>query len=596
MRDWAIPVLLCFLAGTGFGEPAVAARDASPAEAATAARVEGLIRQVESGTPSAQVAAADQLGRMGEAARAAVPALLQAMAGRSSWVDLAMSEALAELSAVSLPWLADRIRNGDAAARLQAVKGLMRMGAKAKEVRPILIPLAQDKDEALRRLATRIVEGMDAEIAAPVPAPLRETADVPITGATAPSRHAGGPVRDWGGFRGPNRDGICLETGLLREWPSEGLKLLWRLDTLGRGLSGVSIAKGRLFTTADREANGEKAQYAVALDLATRSESWAARLGGVYADYGALSTPTVDESSLYVTTTDGGLACLNADDGTVRWRKHLVQDFGGAMMHVWRWSESPLVDGEKLIVTPGGAHAMVVALNKRTGETVWTCATPALGPRGKDGAGYCSAAVAEVDGVRQYVQVVGRGLIGVAADSGRFLWGYNRLASDVANIPSPVVRGGDVFTANGYNTGSARLRLQKQGDGFRVEELYVLPPATFQNHHGGVVLVGDYLYGGSGTNRGEPTCIEFATGRVMWKVKALAPGSACVLYADGHVLFRYDRGLVAWIEANPAAFRVKGALVPPRSEHAAWAYPAIHDGRLYLRDQNLLLCYALRAE
>jgi hypothetical protein len=214
-----------------------------------------------------------------------------------------------------------------------------------------------------------------------------------------------------------------------------------------------------------------------------------------------------------------------------------------------------------------------------------------MGASGKDGAGYCSAIVAEVDAVRQYIQVVGRGVIGVAADSGKFLWGYNRLASTTANITGPIVRDGAVFTANGYDTGGALLRLQRRGEVFGIEEVYTLRPSTFQNHHGGYVLVGDYVYGGSGSNKGVPTCIEFATGRSMWKAAAPAPGSTCVIYADGHIVFRYDRGLVVLVAADPSEFRVKGSFTPPRSDRAAWSYPVIHDRKLYLRDQNMLLCY-----
>jgi outer membrane protein assembly factor BamB len=224
---------------------------------------------------------------------------------------------------------------------------------------------------------------------------------------------------------------------------------------------------------------------------------------------------------------------------------------------------------------------------------LWKCAIPALGERGSDGAAYSSAIVADIAGVRQYVQVVGRGVIGVAADTGRFLWGYNRLGNTIASITSPIARGNYVFTANSYNTGSALLEIKRSGDKWQAAEAYVLPAKTFENHHGGVVLVGDHLYGGSGLNKGDPACIEFATGKVLWKPKAPAAGSACVLYADGHLIFRYDRGLVILVEANPKEFRVKSQFVPPRTNAPAWAYPVIHQRKLYLRDQNLLLCYDL---
>ena len=556
-------------------------------------QVQELIRQVQTGTPQAQVAAADQLVHLGEAARPAVPALLNAMNGKSTWVDVAMMDALSELGSVALPHLLDRFQNGDTDTRLHAARAVWRMGAKAREARPIFQKATGDQDESIRKQALRVVQNLDAELAQDTAASSQGTPATPAIGKTRPANTVSGRTREWPGFRGPDRDGLCAETGLLQEWPATGPKLLWRLDTLGRGHSSLAIAGGRLFTTGDRDVDGQKAQYVLAYDLATRAELWAMRIGAAYPDHGALSTPTVDGEWLYVTSTDGRLCCLDAGTGKLRWQKSLTNDFGGLMMSPWKWSESPLVDGSKVICTPGSTNAMLVALGKQDGALIWKSVPPPLGECGKDGAGYCSAIVAEIDGIRQYIQVVGRGVVGVAADSGQFLWGYNRLASTVANITCPLSRGNEVFIANSYGTGSALLRLSRQGAGFRAAEVYTLPPKVFENHHGGIVLVGDYVYGGSGLNKGDPTCLEFASGRVMWKPKAPVSGSACVLYADGHVIFRYDRGLLLLVEANPAAFRVKGSFTPPRTDSPAWSYPVIHDGRLYVRDQHLLMCYDL---
>ena len=264
------------------------------------------------------------------------------------------------------------------------------------------------------------------------------------------------------------------------------------------------------------------------------------------------------------------------------------------MMSIWKFSESPLVDGDRLICTPGGKDAALVALNKKTGAVIWKSTLPPLGPKGKDGAGYSSAVVAEIDGVRQYVQVVGRGAVGVAADTGKFLWGYNRIANEVANIPTPIVRGNYVFVTTSYHTGAALLRIFRKGDGFVAEEVYHLDPSRFENHHGGVVLVGDYLYGGHGQNRGQPVCIHLPTGEIAWKAKQPFPGSAAVLYADGHLIFRYDRGDVALVEATPREFRVKASFKPVTSDGPAWSHPVICDKRLYLRHSNVLACYDLR--
>ena len=222
---------------------------------------------------------------------------------------------------------------------------------------------------------------------------------------------------------------------------------------------------------------------------------------------------------------------------------------------------------------------------------------PDIGPRGKDGAGYASIVAAEIGGVRQYLTIVGRGAISVAADSGEFLWGYNDIANSTANIPSPVVKGNHVFVTTSYKTGSALLKITRDGDGFDVEEIYFLEPNEFENHHGGVVLVGDHIYGGDGQNNGVPVCLDFLTGEIKWKEDRWlrnVPGerSAAVLYADGHLLFRYVRStMVALIEATPDEFRVKGTFEAEVDAGKNWAHPVINDGKLYLRAGDSLMCY-----
>jgi outer membrane protein assembly factor BamB len=268
-----------------------------------------------------------------------------------------------------------------------------------------------------------------------------------------------------------------------------------------------------------------------------------------------------------------------------------VADFGGRMMTGWKYSESPLVDGQRLVSTPGGPDAALVALNKTTGEVIWKCGIPEIGGRGKDGAGYSSMVVAEVDGIRQYVQILGRGAVGVEATTGRFLWGYNRIANGTANIPTPVVRGNYVFVTTSYRTGSALLKLTRNSDAIDVEEVYFLGTNQFENHHGGVVLVDDHIYGGSGQVNGIPVCLEFATGKIAWKADPPGRRSAAVLYADGRLYFRYEDGLVALVEATPEEFRVKGTFHTAVKNGASWPHPVIHDGKLYLRDQGTLMCY-----
>lgn len=406
-----------------------------------------------------------------------------------------------------------------------------------------------------------------------------------------------GAAPDWPQFRGPNRDGKSPETGLLKEWPEGGPKLLWQIEGLGRGYSTVSIAGGKIFTTGDRGQDGGEAQFVMAFDLATREELWATRVGPPHRDGGPRSTPTVDGDLLYVIGTSGDLVCAETATGKVRWRKSFVDDFGGKMMSIWRFSESPTVDGPRLVCTPGAKDAILVALDKKTGEVIWKCAMPAIGSAGQDGAGYSTMVVAEIDGVRQYVQMVGRGVIGVEAETGKFLWGYNRVANRVANITSPVVKGNYVFATTSYKTGCALLKIARNGDAFQAEEVYFHDARHFANHHGGVVLVGDYLYGGDGQNNGTLCCLEFMTGKLMWKEPPLGKRSACVLYADGQLYYRYEReGLVALVDASPAGLKVRGTFKAAVVNEPCWPHPVIHDGKLYLRAHDVLMCYDVRGK
>ncbi len=389
---------------------------------------------------------------------------------------------------------------------------------------------------------------------------------------------------DWPQWRGPHRDGLSADTGLLREWPKGGPPLAWEVKGLGKGFSSVAVAAGRIYTLGDRQ-NG---QYLIALNEADGKELWATPVGKSWADGGPRSTPTVDGERVYALGAHGDLVCAETATGREVWRKNLAKDFAGHMMSSWGYSESPLVDGDRLVCTPGGADATLVALDKKTGDVVWKGPVP-----GGDGAGYASIMITEAGGVRQYIQLLGRGLVGLAAADGRFLWRYGRIANTTANIPTPLVHGDLVFCSTGYNTGSALLRLVSTGSGgVKAEEVYFLPPRVLQNHHGGLVPVGDYVYGGHGHNEGFPVCVELATGRVAWRQdRGPGTGSAAVVYADGCVYFRYQNGVMALIEATPQAYHLKGTFRIPHNEAPSWPHPVVANGKLYLREGDWLLCY-----
>jgi outer membrane protein assembly factor BamB len=262
------------------------------------------------------------------------------------------------------------------------------------------------------------------------------------------------------------------------------------------------------------------------------------------------------------------------------------------MMTGWGYSESVLVDGDKVICTPGADDAALAALDKATGRVIWTAKVPAGG-----GSGYASVMPATVGGVRLYINWLKNKLVGVAAADGRLLWEYDRLANPTANIPTVLVRGDLVFASTGYGEGgSALLKLVPAGGGVRAEEVYHLPATKLQNHHGGMVLVGDYVYFGHGHEKGFPVCVELRTGKVVWKQDSPpGRGSAGVLYADGNLVFRWQDGTVGLIAATPAGYKLNGSFKQTdRSGADAWSHPVIANGRLYLRDQDVLLCYDVK--
>jgi len=402
---------------------------------------------------------------------------------------------------------------------------------------------------------------------------------------------------DWPQWRGPNRDGICNETGLLKSWPEGGPKLLWEITGLGTGYSSLTFGDGKFYTMGDISLNSGKVQCLLAYDLSTRKRLWAAEVGPPHKD-GPRCAPTIDDGLVYATGTSGDLVCVDGDTGKVRWHSNLQKDLGGGENPKWKYSESPLVDGDKLLCTPGGLNAVMVALEKKTGKLIWKSSMPDIGPNGKDEAGYSSIVVTEAGGLRQYVQLTNKGLIGVAAKDGRFLWGYNRIANKVANIPTPVLYGDYVFCSTAYETGSALLKLNTRDNSVDAQEIYFLDAGTFQNHHGGFIRVGDYIYGGHDHNKGKPTCLEIKSGKVMWQEEQPGGGSAAVLYADGHLYFRYQDNVLALIEANPDGYNLKSTFTLPKREGMSgpgWAHPVIVDGRLYIRHSDVLMVYDIKA-
>jgi outer membrane protein assembly factor BamB len=393
---------------------------------------------------------------------------------------------------------------------------------------------------------------------------------------------------DWPQWRGPERNGISRETGLLKEWPKEGPKLLWQVKDVGGGYSTPAIAGDRIYLLSNRDDE----ESALALDVKDGHEVWSVKIGKVGKNTGpqypgARSTATVDGDALYCLGSDGDLVCLERDKGKARWQKNLKADFGGKP-GFWAYAESPLVDGDVVVCTPGGKEATLVALNKKNGDVIWKSAVP-----GGDEAAYASVTVVEVGGLKQYVQFLQKGVVGVDAKTGTFLWRYDKTAAgSPANIPTPVAHEGYVYSATSLG-GGGLVKLKVDKEEVAAEPVYFaknLPTSI-----GGAVVLGEHLYG---TNGKGLQCIEFTTGKEKWQDPCVGAGSVC--YADGCLYVHGENGDVALVEATPAAYREKGRFTPPdQPKHPqrgqkAWAYPAVANGRLYLRDLGVLWCYDVR--
>jgi outer membrane protein assembly factor BamB len=392
---------------------------------------------------------------------------------------------------------------------------------------------------------------------------------------------------DWPQWRGPSRDGLSTETGLLKQWPAGGPPMVWKATGLGSGYATVAVAGNGIFTMGDK---GESS-YAMALNRADGKTLWATRVGrggapGWGGFEGPRSTPAVDGNLVFAIGQWGELVSLDTATGKQVWRKDLTQDFGGSRPE-WGFAESPLIDGDKVILTPGGAKGTVVALDKKTGETIWQS------KEFTDSAQYASLIMAEIGGARQYIQLTDASVAGLSAGEGKLLWRAKRQGS-TAVIPTPIYQDNSVYVTSGYGVGCNLFQITPGSGKFLVREVYA--NKVMANHHGGVVRVGDYVYGHS-EGKGW-TCQELKSGKSVWQEKGKL-GKGSIAYADGRFYLRAEdgKGTVALIEATPAGYREKGRFDPPnRSDKNSWAHPVIAGSKLYLRDQDILLCYDLKAK
>ena len=384
---------------------------------------------------------------------------------------------------------------------------------------------------------------------------------------------------DWPQWRGPRRDGVSAERGLLKTWPQSGPPLAWKATGAGQGYSSFAVAGGRLYTLGAREDR----EHVIAFDAASGKRLWDAPHGQRFSNDrgdGPRGTPTVDGTRVYAFGASGDLTALDAASGKVAWTVNVIRDFGGQNI-TWGLSESPLIVGDRIIVSPGGPGSSVVALNKADGKLIWKTEA--------DRAGYSSAVLHELGGISEAIVFTGERALGVNIANGRVLWSYDRVANRVANIATPIVRGNDVFLSSDYGTGAALLRLTAAGGGITAQEVYFT--REMRNHHASSVLVGDHLYGFSSAIL---TAMRFDTGEVAWRDRSVGKGS--LVHADDRLYLFSERGVVALAEASPEGYREHGRFSLETGSLPTWSHPVVSNGKLYLRDQDTIYAYDVRGK
>lgn len=396
----------------------------------------------------------------------------------------------------------------------------------------------------------------------------------------------------WPQWRGPNRDNASSEKGLLKEWPEGGPPRLWTAVCLGDGIASVSVAEGKIFTLG----YSDESECAVALEETTGELSWATRIGPAVAENPLMRwlcqrAPTVDGAHVYTLTAAGELVCLTAAGGKEVWRKSYTVDFSSKRPS-WGFCDSPLVDGDKLICAPGGPKAKIVALDKLTGKVVWKTETTGTE---NDGAAYSALVVADVAGLRQYVTVLSHGVVGVAADDGRFLWRYNNLSSGTGNSHTSLVRGDEIFCSNGWGRGIALLKLVRNGKDITIQEVYKknVGSDAFQDSS---ALVDDHIFLSTGSST---TGVYWKTGEIdlTRRLRIEGGGRVAIVYADGSLYYRNSSGKMVLVEFARHEVAQRGIFSIPDFEQAAGVTsPVIAGHRLYLRDNSRLHCYDIRAD
>ncbi len=383
---------------------------------------------------------------------------------------------------------------------------------------------------------------------------------------------------DWPQWRGPNRDAVSLETGLLEEWPEDGPAVLWRIP-VGPGFSSVSVSAGKLYTLWDEKGK----QYLFGLDASTGKELWRQELGPAFTNNygdGPRSTPLVDGRIVFAIGTQGLLLAANKETGVPLWRRDLVKDFGSDLPS-YGYSSSPLVAGDKLVIEAGGKDAAFVALDKKTGEVVWSAEN--------DRPAYSSPIHVSIAGVDQVVFWSAHGLHSVATDGGKVLWRYSwetfcPVSGDPLNTGTPLFLPPDrIYISSG--SGAAAVRVVKEKSSFKVETVW--ESAFMRSDVNTALLLDDHIYG---FDRGTLKSLDAATGEVKWKARGFQRGS--LIAADGRLIVLGEAGNLALVDANPKEFVQRNSAKILKGKN--WTTPTLAGGKLYLRNHEELVCLELR--
>lgn len=392
-------------------------------------------------------------------------------------------------------------------------------------------------------------------------------------------RSSGAPSSgaDWPRFHGPKGDNRSADTNLLKQWPDGGPPLVWTARGIGSGYASVTIAAGRIFTAGNRE----KQTIVTALDL-DGNVIWQQPNGSAWtANYeGVRGTPTIDDRRVYHQNSHGDLVCLDFDDGRQLWHVNVLERFGAENIE-WGLAESVLVDGPRVISTPGGPKTAMVALDKLTGQTVWQSESA-----DGDAAGYASPTLAEHQGKRLLLTLTAKAIICVDADSGKLYWRFPHKTSYDVNVLKPIFHEGRVLVSTGYGSGARMLDIKVSPDGVEAEEAWT--NKELDNHHGGLVLVDGFVYGSS--HRGKWMCVDWATGERRYSDAGIGKGS--LTWADGMLYCLSEKSTVGLVACTPDAHDVVSRFkLPEGGEGPSWAHPVVVGGRLYIRYDDYLYCY-----